>query len=528
MKRYLLPLAAISLLAAGCGKGGFSQRSVAGKSGVFRYAIHTAPTTFDPGKVQDVDTSDLITNIYEGLVAYGAKNTIEPRIAESYSSPDNGKTWVFKIRHGVKFHNGREVTAADFMWTLDRNCSKEVASSTARDYLSDIAGVEDRFSGKTPHIAGVTVVGSNTLKIVLDQPRPYFLGKMTYPCAFVLCKEAVREGAIDRTSQAVGAGPFKIESYLPQQQVNLVANKDYYGGAPTIDRIERPIIKDASTRLIKFKSGDLDLLLLDRKDVYGVEHDTALKPQLQYQPRPAVYYIGLNQHEFPPFKNQKVRRAIAMAINRNRIATELLGGMPEAHGLVSPGVMGYREDYKGLPYDPKAAKAELAAAGYPGGKGFPAVELAYREGAGDSQICCEAIQESLKQTLGITVNVRTMEWGQMLDARNKNKLQLYFLSWYADYLDPQNFLSFLFCSDAKLNHDGYANSEFDALCKKADTIIDESTRLPLYNRAEDIAIQDGARIPVYYQRDPILISTRVTGVRSNLFGQLPNTTVKIN
>jgi len=115
----------------------------------------------------------------------------------------------------------------------------------------------------------------------------------------------------------------------------------------------------------------------------------------------------------------------------------------------------------------------------------------------------------------------------MLQARNENKLQLYFLSWYADYLDPQNFLSFLFCSDAKLNHDGYKNAEFDELCKQADSIVDEPKRIALYNRAEDIAVLDGARIPLYYQKDAILVGPRVTGIRSNLFGQLPNTKVKI-
>jgi ABC-type transport system substrate-binding protein len=527
LKRLILPLAILLLVVAGCEKGGFSKRTVAGEAGAFRYAINNAPTTFDPGKIQDVDTMDLIQNVFEGLVAYGENNTIEPRIAESYSTPDNGKTWIFKIRHGVRFHNGRGVTADDFVWSLDRNCSKELASPTARDYLSDITGVEDRLSGKSEHISGVTAVDPFTLKIELDQPRPYFLGKLTYPCAFALCREAVGKGAIDSTAQAIGSGPFKFESYVPQQQVNLVAFKDYYAGAPSVGRVERPIIKDPATRLNKFRVGDLDMLTLDRGAIEGVQQDPRLKAELQFQMRPAVFYIGLNQLQFPPLQNPKVRRALAMAIDKTRLTHDLLNGMPEAHGLVSPGVIGYREKYKGLPYNPVGARAELASAGYPGGAGFPPIELAYREGAGDAQLCCEAVQQSLKQNLGITVTVRTMEWGAMLQARNENKLQLYFLSWYADYLDPQNFLSFLFCSDAKLNHDGYKNAEFDELCKQADSIVDEPKRIALYNRAEDIAVLDGARIPLYYQKDAILVGPRVTGIRSNLFGQLPNTKVKI-
>jgi len=527
LKRLALSTLLLSLIVAGCSKGGFSERQAAGKVNTLRYSIATAPTTFDPGMVQDVDTTDLIINLYDGLVAYGEKNTIEPRIAESYSSPDGGKTWIFKIRKGVKFHNGREVTADDISWTLDRNCSKEIASPTSRDYLSDIQGVEDRFSGKSNHIAGVTVTDKYTLKIQLDQPRAYFIGKLTYPCAFPLCKEAVGSGVIDKTSQIVGTGPFKLESYLPEQQISMTANKDYYLGIPKVEKIERPIIKDAATRLNKFKAGELDILGIDRKDVPGVQQDENLKKLIVPLPRPAVFYIGLNQHQYAPLKNVHVRRAIAMAIDRVRIAKVLLNGMPEANGLVAPGVMGYREGYKGLDFNPAAAKAELAAAGYPDAKGLPPVELVYREQAGDSQVVCEAVQQSLKQNLGLTVNVRTLEWGSLLHARNENKLEMYFLSWYADYLDPQNFLSFLFMSDAKLNHDAYANAKFDSLCKEADSIIDEKKRLDLYHQAEDIAIQDAARVPIYFQVDNILVNSRVKGFRTNLFGQMPNLTVSV-
>ncbi len=527
MKRLAFPFLLVSFLVAGCNKGGFSERQAAGKVNTFRYAMAATPTTFDPGMVQDVDTTDVITNLYDGLVAYGTKNTIEPRIAESYSSPDGGKTWVFKLRKGVKFHNGREVTAEDFKWTLDRNCSKEIASPTSRDYLSDIVGVEDRFSGKSDHIAGVKAIDANTLQIELDKPRAYFIGKLTYPCAFVLCKEAVGKGVIDKASQIVGTGPFKLENYLPEQQVNLVANKDYYLGAPKVERIERPIIKDGATRLNKFKAGEVDVLTLDRKDIPGVIRDATLKSQLQPQPRPAVYYIGLNQYQNPSLRNVKVRRAIAMAIDRKRIAKDLLGGMPEAQSLLAPGVIGFRETYPGLPYDPTKAKAELASAGYPDGKGLPPIELAMREQTGDSQIVCEAVQQNLKQNLGIAVNVRSMEWSAMLHARNQNKLEMYFISWYADYLDPQNFLSFLFISDAKMNHDGYKNPQFDKLCNEADSITDEAKRLDLYHQAEDILVQDAGRVPIYYQVDAVLVNPRVKGLRSNLFGQMPNLTVSV-
>ncbi len=332
--------------------------------------------------------------------------------------------------------------------------------------LADIQGVEDRFSGKTAHISGVQVVDPNTLKIVLDKPRLYFIAKLTYPCAFALCKEAVGTGSIDSPAQAMGAGPFKLESYQPDQQINLVPFKDYYDGMPSVDKVEQPVIKDPAMRMVKFKSGELDVLTLVRKDIPGVEADPKLKSMLHYETRPAMYYVGLNQLQSPVLRDRRVRRAIAQAIDRRRICHDLLEDVPEAHGLVSPGLLEYRPDYQGLPYNPTAAKAELAAAGYQDGQGFPPIELAYRDQAADAQIACEAIQQSLRQNLGINITMRTLEWSAMLQARNENKLQLYFLSWYADYLDAQNFLSFLLTSDAKLNHDGYKNAKFDALVQR--------------------------------------------------------------
>lgn len=527
LKRLIFPLALLGLAVSGCLKGGFSQRHAAERTGVFRYALASDPPTLDPGKVQDVATIELLSDIFEGLVAYDQNNRIVPRIAASYESPDNGKTWIFKLRHGVKFHNGREVTAQDFAWTFERNCANDFGSPTAQDYLSDIAGVKDYEAGRTAHIAGIAVTDPYTLTISLDEPRPYFVGKLTYPCAFVLCKEAAGRTSMDQPSQVIGSGPFKLAGYAPDQLVTLVPNPLYYGGMPPITRIELPIIKDPASRLAQFKAGDLDILTIDRKDIEGVEQDSELKSQLQFQMRPAVFYIGVNETELPPLKDQHVRRALAMAVYRTRIDKDLLDGMPEAHGLVPPGVFSYRDGYRGLPNNPAGAKAELAEAGYPDGRGFPPIELAYRVDASDARICCEAVQESLVKNLNITVNVRTLDWGALLDARNKNKLQLYFLDWYADYLDPQNFLSFLLSSDSKLNHDGYSNPDFDALTKRADSLLDEGQRTALYNRAEDIAILDGARIPLYFQRDAILVSPRVTGYRSNLFGQLPDTAVRV-
>jgi ABC-type transport system substrate-binding protein len=524
----LLLAAALSLALAGCSSGGFSKRSSEGSSGAFRYALAVAPTTLDPAKVQDIETTDLLSNVFEGLVAYDENNRIVGRVAESWKGSDGGRVWTFAIRKNAKFHNGRAVTAEDVKWSLERACAKSLSSPTAANYLRDIVGVDDVIEGRSETISGIKVLDPQSIQFSLDKPRAYFLGKLTYPCAFVLAKESTGASQINDVKAAVGTGPFRLTKFAVDQQVELEANKDYYLGAPKLTRIVRPIILDASTRMNKYKTGELDMLTIQRQEIKAVENDAALKPQLKYQPRPAVFYVGLNQINYPPFKDARVRRAFAMAIDRRRICEDLLEGMPQAHGMIAPGVIGYRENYQGLPYDPVAAKKLLAEAGYPDGKGLPPLQFVFRATTPDSQRVSEGVEGSLRQNLNFPLKMQSLEWGAFLDARNKGRLQSYFLSWYADYLDPQNFLSFLLTSDSPQNHDGYKNPEFDRLCELGDTTIDEPQRLKYYQQAEDVLINDGARVPIYFGRDAILISPRVHGLRSNLFGQLPHTTVTVD
>jgi len=526
----LLPLFSAALAAAilvsGCSKGSFNQPVGQGQPGVFRYAIATNPTSLDPAIVQDIDTGGLIQNVYEPLVTYDEHNEIAPLLAESWKVENGGRTYVFKIRADAKFHNGRAVTSEDFKWTFERNLDPKLNSPTAAGYLADIVGVADRVAGKTTTVSGIETPDPQTLKITIDQPRAYFLGKLTYPCAYVLAKEAIKGKEIHDLSECIGTGPYKFEKFVPEQEVDLVANKDYYLGAPSIERIMRPVIKDAATRLNKYRNGEADLLTLERQDLAAAAADPKLKADLHVVPRPAIYYIGLNQIKYPPFKDVRVRRAFIMAIDRTKIAKELVG-LPEAKGFIAPGIKGYREDLAGTPFDPAGAKKLLAEAGYPGGKGLPPLTISYRDGRPDSETLAVAAVTDLRENLGFSVDAKKMEWRSMLEARNKAALPFYGASWYADYLDPQNFLSFLLASTADQNHDGYSNPEFDRLCAEADTSLDEAKREELYHQAEDLLIKDAARIPVYFGQDNILISPRVEGVRTNLFGQMPDTTVKI-
>jgi len=530
MKRAAhLVLAMTLILGAGCSKGNFSERASQGKANTFVYPIVTNPTTLDPQIVQDGDTIDLIQNVYEGLVAWGEDNKPVPALAQSWDVKDGGTTYVFHLVQGAKFHNGEEVTAADFKYAIERACNPKLGSPTAEDYLSDIIGVDERLNGKAESVAGVTAPDKYTLQIKIDKPRAYFIDKLTYPITYAVPHDvAPFDKEMSDTKDMIGAGPYKIESYVKDQITVLDAFKDYHGGAPKIDKIERPVITDATTRLNKFKSGEIDLVPLERRDVKPLEVDPQWKDQLKFFPRPAFWYIGLNNKVYPPFANRDVRRAVAMAINKKHIVEDLLDGInAEAESIVPPGVDGWPRKAAVIPYDPEGAKKLLASAGYPGGKGLPQLDIYYRADRPDISIVASEVATELNKTLGMTVKQQALEWRNYLDKNNHDLLPFFHMRWAADYLDPQDFLSLLLASYGPENHVYYKNDQYDALCRQADVSQDPEERKRLYAQAEDIALQDAPYVPIYFQKDAELINPRVHGLRESLFGHLPHTTVTL-
>jgi oligopeptide transport system substrate-binding protein len=231
----------------------------------------------------------------------------------------------------------------------------------------------------------------------------------------------------------------------------------------------------------------------------------------------------MNQSTFKPFKDARVRRAFNHAIDKDRIIKSLLLGInPKANGIIPPGIPGYRPGFKGLQYDPDRARALLAEAGYPGGKGFPTLTLTFREKTPDLKRTAEVIAQMLQESLGIEVSLREMEWGAFLAARHKGTLDFYHLRWAADYLDAQNFLSTMLRAGSPQNTTGYDSPEFNRLCDLADTERDPAKRAKLYQQAEDVVVNDAAWVPVYFQRDVELAKPYVKGIEDGLMGHLPH------
>ena len=542
-RTFVAALAALGIaaLAEGCrgrsseNSGASASRGASSHPGVLRYPITAEPTTFDPALVRDGYTIDLLQNIYEGLVGWSEKNEVVPLAARAMPKLSaDGLTYTFTLRDGLKFHNGRAVTAEDVRYSIRRSLDPKLASTVALDYLSDIVGASEFNAGKAPDVSGIKVIDPKTLSLTLLKPRAYFLGKLTYGTAYIVSREEVEKGektqggaAFIGAKNAVGTGPFKLTEYTPQGKVILEANPDYWSGKPKLTHIERPVVLDSKTMRNLYDSGELDYIDLPRADYTSDRDDPALKNEIKLWPRSATWYVGLNQTQYPPFKDKRVRQAVAYSIDKDAIIKSvLLGVNKRADSFVPEGIFSYDPAYTGMGHDSEKAKKLLAEAGFPNGAGLPPLTLYFREQTPDIRKTAEVIKEQLAG-IGMTLNLNEMEWGAFIAMNDKNTQDAFHMRWSADYLDPQDFLSLLLSSTGTENHTGYSNPEFDRLCREADSESDRAKRTVLYRQADRLAMEDAPVVPIYYQKDLELVKPYVSGIRDSLFGHLPHTTTQV-
>lgn len=501
----------------GCG------RRPRGIPGVMRYPIMQEPSTLDPARIQDIYTNELLQNVYEGLVTFGPDNKIAPQLAERWDLGPDGRTYAFHLRANAHFHApyDRPVCAQDVKYSLERSLTLKPDSPTALSYLGAIVGARDLHDGKRRDLAGVEVLDALTLTITLDRPRAYFLGALTYPSAWVVCPEAVAKsgGRIDDLSAAIGTGPFRLKEYHHGARVVLIRNDSYYMGRPALSEIRRPIMIDPQTCHTAYLNGELDAdTNYAISDYVSDQRNPDLKGQALLEDQANVFYLVMHPKLQPEFADPRVRRAFAMAIDRDQAAAlAYKGTAPRADGFLPPGMPGYNAQIHGIPYDPAGARKLLAEAGYPGGQGFPNVTLTYLEKNPEWAATAQVIGDGLKRNLGIQVSYREHEAASFWeDTSNKEKIPFYITGWIADYIDPQDFLSLLLATGSPYNHVGYSSPRFDALCRRADAERNEATRASLYQQADQIALDDVAILPLVYYRQPVLVKPYVRNHRHNL------------
>ena len=527
----LFSLSGILFLLGGCTtKGGQSTNSItAGTTSeaaqTLRVALNIEPVALDPAKVQDLYTAELLMNCFEGLVRFNKDNQLEAALAEKWELSADAKTFTFHLRPGVIFHNGRPLEAADVKYSWERAVAPKTASSVAVNYLDGVIGLADCAAGKTTELVGVKVVDKQTLTVTLDRPRAYFLSLLGYTSNWVVCREAVEADKDKFGAKAVvGTGSFRFTEYKPGERVVIEAFEQYWGGKPNVARIEFPILLSSEAQYNSFAANALDIVAGIAPARYAQDKQQGkLSAEYKILPSANISYFVMQQGRQPLFAKKAIRQAFAFAIDRENVVnvanrgvaqvaagfvpSELLEGVPPAHAL---------------PYNPAKAKALLAEAGYPEGKGFPAITISVVQQQPEVLAAATLIQSDLKTNLGIDVRIREREAGEYFEAGNRREMECYLASWYADYPDAQNFLSTLLMSKAPLNRSGYSNPQFDALCQKADAEPDTKKRAVLYAQANAVLMDDVGVLPLSSIPRLLLVRSNVLGWQSNSCTLLPH------
>ncbi|HZQ07357.1 MAG TPA: peptide ABC transporter substrate-binding protein [Anaerolineae bacterium] len=473
----------------------------------------------DPANPQNAQSVLAINLIFGGLVKLDGQLNVVPDGAEKWSVSDDGKTYTFTIRQGLKFGDGTPVTAQNFADSINRALQPATASYGAAFQLQHVVGAKDVADGKVQTASGIKVVDDHTLQITTDDTVPYFLAQLTYPVTFVVPLDYIKGQGDKWTDKAFGIGPYRVKEWVHNQKLVLEPNPYYWGGTPGVSEIQLPFIQDSETAYQLYRTGGLDIMGSQQNPVPSARvPEVNSSPDFHQVAAFATRYIGFNNKK-APFDNLNVRRAFAMAVDKVTLAERVLNGAAgPTDRILPPGFPGSQYPIKGLAFDPAAAKEELAKAGYGASKPFPQVTLTYGV-EGDNERVVTFLQQQWKDNLGVDVTLQPLELGTFsknLDTTfltPDQGLQFYLSIWGADYPDPQNFVTLQLLSNSPNNNGHWESADFDAIGKKADTFTGPAEeRFKLYNQAEQLAIDGVGWLPLFVPRFSVLIKPYVSGV----------------
>ncbi len=499
----LFATSAIILSNAGCGSSPDMD------STVFRYRLASDPPSLDPIHSTDTTSATIILKVFEGLVDLNPVTLdIVPALAESWDISDDGIVYTFHMKRGVRFHNGREVTAQDVRWNFER-CLTPRNRSGRSWVLAPIRGSEAMLNGDADSLSGLDTPDDYTVIITLTKPFAPFLSYLSLEAARVGAHESFETDEIE----PIGTGPFRFMSWNHGIRVSLEANPDWHGGAVGLERIDFEVIPDVGVAFQKFVTGELDFvdeIPPGQLKLIRERHPEAVRmwPYLR------IEYVGLN-HSRPPFKdNLKLRQAFSWAVDRTSIVESLFEGAAEIPtGILPPGIPGRDDTIDGYGYDPEQAKRLLAEAGYPEGRGLPEIELWYNTNERHEQVM-QFIQSNLA-AIGVRTRLRSLDWPAYLKACDALEPDMYRLGWVADIPDADNFLYILLHSSqigAPGNYSGFSHPGFDALVERARTVTDIDERIELYRRADRLAIEQACWIMYAYPMQRILFNPAYEGL----------------
>lgn len=467
------------------------------------------PTTLDPAMVEDSASAEFVDKIYSGLVGLDEDLNVVPEIAERWEVSADGTVYTFYLRPDVYFHNGRKATATDFKYSVERACAPATRSPVARAYLGDIVGAEEKLDGLASEVRGVEVVDDATVRITIWAARASFLAKLTYPTGFFVAKEAVQTGP-NWWRKPVGTGPFRLRSW-DSDRIILEKNERYY--QPLGDVRTVTFLFGGGAPVTMYEQGELDAAPVGVADIERVlDEANPLHYEVQETPMLYTQYVGFNVQR-PPFDDPMVRRAFALATNKQAMADVFFKRTRvPATGILPPGMPGYNADLQAIPFDLEQARAALKASRYGSAEALPAITLTVT-GEGATSRFAELLAGMYEEVLGVRLEIEQVDWATYLQELNAHKLQMFTLAWSADYPDPENFLETQFYSRSELNNTGYSNPEVDRLLEQAMTERDTGARLALYRQAEQRIVDDAPWIPLFHGVDYTLVKPYLRGLK---------------
>jgi ABC-type transport system substrate-binding protein len=461
------------------------------------------------------------------LVLQDVNSEIKPLSAERWTISPDGRTWTFFLRPGLQWSDGTPLRAQDFEYTFKRIANPETGHDVAW-YFASIKGFKDANEGKgTLDQIAVTAVNATTLQITTIEPTPYL--PMLISDLYVVPQHIVSKvGDSWSTSPAtaVSGGPFKLASWERDRQLVFVANPTYRGiRKPYLERIVYKIGRD-ETLFPAYLGGEIDAIpwiyegSLSPSDIAKIQADPKLKSESYTWPYYQTWWIAFGGDQ-TAFKDPRVRRAFALAVDRDAIIKSVWRGMAApAYGMLPPGFhCADPARLKGaMAYNPEQAKRLLAEAGYPGGKGFPKYDLLLRAASPTVQTAGEAIQAMIKQNLGVEMGVQNLERKLFMDQLNKHETPIVLIPWEYDYFDASNFMNIYKTG----GRHPWSNAEYDKLVTEANSSMSEAQRCATYRRAEDVLVRDPGAVFLWHPTVIQLWKPWVKGeiLKRNKFGIL--------
>ena len=471
--------------------------------------------TLDPAIGYDWTNWPTIKMVFDGLLDYDSGTTIQPRIAAAL--PDvsaDGLTYTFKIRPGVKFHNGREVTADDVVYTMTRVLDPATASPGAGFFVG-IKGAQEFIDGAAASVEGIKALDAATIQFTLTSPDVTFLNKMALNFAFIVPKEEVEKSGENFGHAPVGTGPFKLKEWVTGQRLVFERNPDYFfEGRPFLDKVTIEVGVEPDVALLRLEKGEIQLMgdPPPGADWARISSDPAWKDRIEVEATVNTTYIAINTTA-PPFDNVKVRQALNHAIDKQRIVQLLNGRATVANQILPPLMPGYDGSYSGYEYSVDKAKQFLIEAGFPDG-----FETSIECISVDPQPkLCESFQQDLAK-VGITLTINSLAAPNVIDDAGNGRTPLVWsggLAWTQDYPDPDDFYSPILGCDSNVpggwNWSRYCNEAVHAQSKELLANTDRNARLEAYKPLFKALMDDAVWVPVINGQYTVAHSEKLHG-----------------